>query len=125
MTTPAELSEISDELHDEWFLIDELEHIIDQAEVRLPIYASRWKRHLIVWVADRLSDPPPPPTATLIVRGVTSVAVDDEAEVGTYMVNRVTYDLDSFELRIEPGPPCDIIIQCEELDIDLVHDQPA
>ena len=121
VTTQAELSKISNALHDEWFLVDELEHDIAQAEIRLPIYASHWKRRLFVWVADRLNDPPPPRSATLVVRGVTSVAVDDEAGVGTYMVTRVTYDVDSGELRIESGPPCDIIIMCEELDIDLVH----
>jgi hypothetical protein len=121
MTTAAELAEISDALHDEWFLIDRLEHDAERAELRLPIYAGRWKKRWFGWIGEPLEDPPPPPMATLVVGKVTSVSVDDGAEIGSYTVNRLVYDATSGELRVVSNVPCEIVMQCQELDVELVR----
>lgn len=59
--------------------------------------------------------------ATLVVGKVTSVSVDDGAEIGSYTVNRLVYDATSGELRVVSNVPCEIVMQCQELDVELVR----
>lgn len=121
MTTPAEIGEISDEIHDEWFLLDRLVHDAEAAELRLPIYAARWRKRWFVWIGERLEDPPPSPMATLLVRQVRSVSVEDEADINSYPVNRVVHDPGTGALRIVSNFPCEIVVECDALDVQLLR----
>lgn len=119
-TTAEELAEISSALHDEWFLLDQLEHDVDHAELRLPIYARRWRKRWLVWIGEPLGDPPPPPTAILLVRRVAGFSVEDQAEVGSYGLSHLAYDPAVAELRIVSNLPCEIVVRTQELDVELL-----
>lgn len=47
--------------------------------------------------------------------------VVDHAEIGWYDVRRVTFDPADGELRIVSNIPCEIIVECDELDIEFAH----
>jgi len=119
MTTPSELADITAAIHDEYFHIERLEHDAERAELRLPIYSGRWRKRWIGWAGRPPEDPPPPPIGTLVVRNVTKVSVDDEADVGWYGIGRLVFEEASGELRIVSNIPCEIVVRCQALDVEL------
>ena len=119
VTTPTELADISAAIHDEYFDIERLEHDPDRAEVRLAIYPGRLKNWWVVETCRPPADPPPPPMGTLVVRNVVDVSVEDQAEIGWYDVGGLEYE--AGELRIVSNLPCEIVVRCRELDVELVR----
>lgn len=119
MTTPSELADISGAIHDEWFAIERLEHDAERKELRVPIYAGHLKNRWFIEVGRPPEDPPPPPVAKLVVRNVIDVSVEDEAEIGWYDVNRLEFESGSGELRIVSNVPCEVVVRCLELDVQL------
>jgi hypothetical protein len=120
VTTLSELANISSLLHDEWFHVERLEHNAEQCEVRLPIYAGRWKKRWFIESGRPPQEPPPPPSATLVVRNITDVSVEDDADVGWYGVSHLAYDEESAELRVVSNIPCEIVVVTDELDVELL-----
>ena len=120
MTTPTELTDISAAIHDEYFDIERLEHDPDRAELRLAIYPGRLRNWWVVEIGRPPLDPPPPPMGTLVVRDVVDVSVKDQADIGWYDVGRLEYEAESGELRIISNVPCEIVVRCLELDVELV-----
>jgi len=120
VTTPSELAEISSVLHDEWFHVERLEHDAGAGEVRLPIYAGRWKKRWFIETGRPPEEPPPPPSATLVVRNVTRVSVEDDADVGWYGVSHLSYDKEAAELRIISNIPCEIVVGTQGLDVEVL-----
>ncbi len=121
VTTLSELSNIASLLHDEWFHIERLEHNAEHREVRLPIYAGRWKKRWFIETGQPPEEPTPPPTATLVVRNVTDVSVKDDADVGWYGVSHLEHDQVSGELRIISNIPCEVVVETDELDVELLR----
>lgn len=121
VTTRSELSDISSLLHDEWFHVERLDHNAEQREVRLPIYAGRWKKRWFMETGRPPDEPPPPPTATLVVRNVNEVSVEDDADVGWYGVSHLAYNEESAELRVIANIPCEIVVRTDELDVELLR----
>lgn len=119
MTTLSDIAAISSQLHDEWFHIERLEHDVERRELRLPIYAGRWKKRWFIETGRPPEEPPPPPAATLLVRNVTDVSVEDEADVGWYGVSHLAHDEASGELRVVSNIPCEIVIRGQDLDVEL------
>jgi hypothetical protein len=119
MTTPSELADISAAIHDEWFDIERLEHDAERNELRLPVYAARWEKRWIIETGRPPEDPPPPPMATLVVRNVNDVSVEDEADIRWYGFGRLRYESGTGELRIVSNVPCEVVVRCSELDVEL------
>jgi hypothetical protein len=121
VTTPAELADISAAIHDEYFDIERLEHDADRGELRLAIYPGRRKKWWFIETGRPPENPPPPPIGTLVVQNVLDVSVRDEADIGWYDVGRLEYEADAGELRIVSNVPCEIVIRCQELNVELVR----
>ncbi len=121
MTTPSELADISAAIHDEYFDIERLEHDADRAELRLPIFAGRRKKWWVIETDRPPKDPPPPPTRTLVVRNVTGISVEDKADIGWYDVGRLEYEAGSGQLTIISNVPCEIVVRCQELEVELLR----
>lgn len=61
------------------------------------------------------------PAVTLIIHGVTSVAVDDFAEIGAFDLDEGHYSRADGALTITSGVPVTIRLQVDRLHVDAVH----
>lgn len=120
MTTVSELAEVSAAIHDEYFNLEHLRHLVDSAELHLSIYAGRRRKHWLIETSRRPDEPLPPPMGTLVVRNVIDVSVEDEAGIGWFDINRLDWDVVSGELRIVSNVPCEIVARCRGLDVEFV-----
>jgi hypothetical protein len=110
MTTPlvhartdGDLGEVVDQLHDWWFDLDDLRREAGSEQVSLTLYPTAREAKAKSALRRRL-----------VIRGVSTVSVDDEARIGLYDLKTLTLRgdtlvLDSgFPLRVSfrlTGPP--------------------
>lgn len=120
MTDTADLDGISAAIHDECFHVDRLERG-EPGLVRLPIYAGRVKKGWLGWSSSRPpTDPPPSPLGVLVVGNVVDVSVEDEAGTGWFGINGLKWEPATGTLRIVSNIPCEIVVRCEGLDVELI-----
>ncbi len=55
------------------------------------------------------------------MRNVVSVSVEDEGDIGWDYVGHLMYDAGLSELRIVSNVPCEIVVRCHLLDVDLIR----
>ena len=121
MTTPLEFADLSASLHDKYFHIERLVLQADQAELRLPIYAGRSRQGWLIETSRPPEEPPPPPVHLLVVRNVIDVSIEDEANIGWYDVNQLQYDPATEKLRLVSSAPCQVVVRCRTLDVELLR----
>lgn len=122
VTRRSGLDAINELVHDEFFELDRLSHNLARREVRLPVFRGKWTKALVGWRSHGPSDPPGAPFGTLVVRSVVAVRVHDEAEIGWYDIGRLTFDPASRELRITSNVPCEIVVECDELNVEFIDE---
>lgn len=57
-----------------------------------------------------------------MVRNVTGISVEDKADIGWYdVVGRLEYEAGSGQLTIISNVPCEIVVCCQELEVELLR----
>lgn len=122
VTTLEELADISDAVCDQYFDVERLEHDVDEGELRIAVYPGRRKTRWMIEVTRPPQAPLPAPIGTLIVREVEEVSVKDEPKIGWYPVSGLEFDPDASRLAVVSDVPCEIVIRCRELDVELIRE---
>lgn len=92
-----------------------LEHDVNGAALRRPIYRGRWRKRWFIPIGEPLEDLPPLKMTILVVRQVRSVAVEDGADVSSYTTNGLAYEPTKGKLRIGPDLRVrEIVVQCDD-----------
>jgi hypothetical protein len=111
---------MSADIHDDWFDPERLERV-GQSELRLPIYACLWRKRWWGWTGSIPGDPPPAPSAVLVVRSVLEVSVEDDAQIGWCGVSHLAFEPSARELRLVSNIPCEVVVRVRELDVELIR----
>jgi hypothetical protein len=103
------LHELTDIVHDRWFMIDEVKHDVRARLLELPFYNDNPYRQKEL------------PAGTLIFKGVKDVLLIDKEQVGSYDFNKVVYDSRKAIIRLETNIPLTIEIAVEGPDFEVIH----
>jgi hypothetical protein len=108
ISDPSELRGLIDAAHDYWFDADRLKEDYSRGIVTIPLY----ERPASLRRSER-------PIATLIIRHVDSLSVQDTEHVGYYDIDQIHFDPVGNVLTITGGIPVVIRMHVAKLHIEL------
>ena len=112
MADAVALGQLADELHDRWFHGDQLEWKDVDATLSLP-FTDRWQLRE-GW---RIAPPESQFDQLLIVQNVLSWQVFDQAKIGFYDLDDLTFDERSRELTLHSGFPYRLVARVSSLSV--------
>jgi hypothetical protein len=119
-TSPAELETVTWLVHDCFFDLSELRW--DEVAQTLELGFGRgveWE-HRTLGVSGTRTEAPSRFDCTLVVRGVKSLLIEDEAMIGVYDLGDVTYNADRREVLVEANIPCVLRLQVEAIHVEVL-----
>lgn len=116
-TTPDDLAKVTWLTHDCFFELDAVRH--DEGAGRFEIAFGRG-RERTGWFGITSSTTPATHDCLLFVSCVRDVEVDDEAQIGTYDIESVSYVSDKSSVVIEANIPLKITLRVDKLDVRVL-----
>jgi hypothetical protein len=115
------LMDITSEVHDMYVDLDALPPEPIAGEVAMPVYRGESREGRLVTV----SRPPgpdelQPSSGVLTIRSVRSLALDDQANIGWYSINHVSFDAEVGEVVVEFNEACKVVLAVEGLDVQVI-----
>ena len=103
---PAQLSPVLDMIHDRWFDKDDITFDPEVAELRIPFRSEVPERKQVTARIGPITKTEfPLVTGVLTIHHVLSYRIEDEAQVGTYDINRIEYDPEENRVQVTTGVP--------------------
>jgi hypothetical protein len=113
-TTPADLDKVTWLTHDCWFDLDAARWDRERHSFEMSFGRGAERRGFLGIVTSR---PPSHYDCAVSIKAVRSVTVEDEAEVGTYDLNTISYDDTRRAVVIESNIPLKITLEVGEVDV--------
>lgn len=107
-TDPAQLSDVIDIIHDEWFEVSDIRYDREERRVRIPFTRDRESERWILEVAD-----------------VDSLLIEESEGIGKYDFNKLSYASDTGRLTVETGIPLNVQMTVSRLDVSVYLGSPS